>query len=161
MTNRIKKGFTLIELLVVIAIIGLLASIVLVSVNSVRRKARNATKLETIHTLINAFNLGLSDGGSLPVPSLSTFFGACLNANCPEGQIDATVDAFLAPYLPQKPLISSGGGASDKFYYVTSIAFNGVPGAYIMYWLEPPASCDPGTLNSLTANWLQCQIKID
>jgi len=61
-----KKGFTLIELLVVIAIIGVLASIVLASLNSARRKSRDARRVADIKQIQLALELFFDSNRAYP-----------------------------------------------------------------------------------------------
>ena len=65
-------GFTLIELLVVIAIIGILASVVLASLNSARKKSRDARRLADIGQLRVALELYYDAQTNKYPPTLAT-----------------------------------------------------------------------------------------
>lgn len=60
----VSRGFTLIELLVVISIIGLLSSVILVSVNTVRAKSQDATIKTQISQMARLMALEYTDNRS-------------------------------------------------------------------------------------------------
>ena len=64
--KKTAQGFTLIELLVVIAIIGILASIITVSLQSGRAKGRDAKRISDIRTIQLALEEYYNDNGSYP-----------------------------------------------------------------------------------------------
>jgi prepilin-type N-terminal cleavage/methylation domain-containing protein len=61
-----KKGFTLLELLVVIAIIGILSSVIMVSLGNAKIKARDARRLHDISQIQLALELYYDKNGSYP-----------------------------------------------------------------------------------------------
>jgi type II secretion system protein G len=64
--QKLQTGFTLIELLVVISIIGLLASVVLVALNSSRVKARDTKRKADLKQLTTALNLYYDQNNTFP-----------------------------------------------------------------------------------------------
>ncbi len=63
--NSFQSGFTLIELLVVIAIIGILSSIVLVSLNTARNKGANASVKSNIYGIRNQAEIVYDENNNL------------------------------------------------------------------------------------------------
>lgn len=76
-----KKGFTLIELLVAIAIIGLLASIVLVSLNSARIRAKDSRIISDVQQMRELAEMYYLDKGY--------YNNFCASSSCPETMANA------------------------------------------------------------------------
>ena len=116
--KKYQKGFTLIELLVVIAVIGILASVVLASLNSARSKGRDAKRLSDMKQIQTALALYHSDNGSYPVSASSTWAGHCSSF----GSLGTTGSSGYIPnlsptYIPVLPLDPRPTGTDGCYIY--------------------------------------------
>lgn len=100
--TKYKKGFTLIELLVVISIIGVLSSVVLVSVNSARLKADDARRISDLKEIAHAIDMYYSDNGSYPI---NGFTSTCDGATgLPRDWSASFKNALVPKYIKELPL---------------------------------------------------------
>jgi len=164
--RRKQKGFTLIELLVVIAIIGLLATIVMVSLNTARVKARNANRNASIKQIMTAFQMA-ADTNNGTFPSTGGSWN-CVSVSCYGGwasyPASATVDSSIAPYIKKTDDPTGGARGYGGYLYNSSWSDATHPtGAYLTWMLEPGATdCGPGGgIYSSTASYAQCVGKAD
>ncbi|MFH1173467.1 MAG: prepilin-type N-terminal cleavage/methylation domain-containing protein [bacterium] len=162
---KLKKSFTLIELLVVIFIIGILASIIVVSLSSVRAKGRDARRKSDIDQIQKALSLYYNENGSYP-GSGSDVSTTCSNTGWNCSQNSASWDASgglqgaLSPYisLPIDPINTSGTnswaayGANRYNYNYYSSGYGCEQQWYMLvYRLESPGSTvSPGAHSCTT-----------
>ncbi len=137
--KKTGNGFTLIELLVVIAIIGVLASIIFVSLNGARAKARDAIKISDFRQISMALTLFYDANGRMP-NNYNPCCGACEGQSYYNQSMGELVSAGYLPAIPKSP----GGGVYCYYNY----GGNNPIGAIMVTSLEMVPDTTTGVLSS-------------
>lgn len=142
--------------------IGLLSTFAIITLNSLRVKARNATRIAAVVQLAKAFGLA-SDaaGGVLP----ENESGACVAAECygwwSGYGTDSTVDAFIAPYIKKPADPRDSGRPFGGYYYITESGQGRI--GYALETVEITDSvCGPGFWlgNDPALGYILCRIAL-
>lgn len=143
------NGFTLIELLVVVAIIGILASVVMASLNSVRAKARDTRRKTDLVQIRTALELYYSTYGTYVVAgsgnggSGSGWFSYSGDSYYVLSVAQGLVNAGDIGGLIVDPSLQVGSNGVRTGYMIQANANN-----YTLYAnLENPSTADTDTLN--------------
>lgn len=144
------SGFTLLELLVVIAIIGILSSVVMVSMGNAKIKARDAKRVSDITQIQTAVELYYAKYGVYPGSS----YGTARTGADPDGCGEPTprssypigywcmFESDLVEFLPRLPRDPSGNQTTYIYNYKFNLNATLNPNNYygIGFFPERPAS---------------------
>jgi general secretion pathway protein G len=130
-----ERGFTLIELLVVIAIIGLLSSIVLASLNSARKKSRDARREADLKQLQTALELYFNDNSKYPIVTTSSSVADATNGLAAKG-----LTSTYMTTIPDDP-------SSGHYYYISTAAGDYYCLGAVIETTAPASSCKTTTVD--------------
>lgn len=99
---RTNQAFTLIELLIVIAIIGILSSVVLMSLNTAREKSRDTARYQQANEFLKALELYHTDTGQYPVT-------VSVDTPVPFSTVQPTISTYMSS-VPADPTYPANQG---------------------------------------------------
>lgn len=147
--KRGEKGFTLIELLVVIAIIGILATIVLVSLNTARQKARDTRRISDLRQVALALEMYYDDNGGYPADVI---------ANDDDWAVLDTELEASPIYMTSVPTDPTNSGSYVYKYHPNGTTANGATDYVLGATLENTSHSALGDSFGDTANGLDCSV---
>lgn len=167
-----NKGFTLIELLVVISIIGLLSSVVLVSLNSSRVKARNSRRVSDVNQISKALELFFNTNFSYPTSNsgisqatLGPISGSAAACAATAGCVNGFIPNFMlkTPVAPLPADASTaydctaayGGGIANDYQIAGSGSLTANKNFTVTFCISAPVGALTAGVHTLTNGGMQ------
>ncbi len=141
------KGFTMIEVVVAVAIIALLASVVILSIQEIKKKSRDAQRYSDMSNIELALRLYKDSNGEYPTTN-NEQRSVCTNGTDPtarditgpNGYIPNLAPTYL-PVLPVDPSNCNDSGSVHGYFYRS----NGTDYKFaIDFAAEKGSECEPG-----------------
>ncbi|GEM_PF-1404552 len=150
--NKTQKGFTLVELLVAIGIIGILATVITISVTQVRARGRDTKRMSDINVIKKGLEAYAAQRNGYPGVDQEVEIGkstAMTLCDVPTGFVAKEADCTGATYIKQLPEDQKPNYKGYKYISkgdegATCAAADGPCTSYeLSFWLEKGAQGYP------------------